>query len=69
MFLIKFYIDLYFNKVKKFITKMRLFNNIMLIIAIIYVQSFPHGAPSKTCAHYLPIGRGKSHHGSYQILV
>lgn len=40
---------------------------ISIIIAISYVDAFPNGAPSKTCLHYLPIGSGKSHHGSYPV--
>ena len=37
----------------------------ILVIIISYTQAFPNGAPPKTCSHYLPIGAGKSHHGSY----
>jgi len=36
-----------------------------IFISIIYIQAFPHGAPAKTCSYNLPIGSGKSHHGSY----
>jgi hypothetical protein len=38
---------------------------IILTLYIGYVSTFPNGAPQKTCKHNLPIGSGKSHHGSY----
>lgn len=38
---------------------------IIIVISIKCVNTFPRGAPPETCLHYLPIGSGKSYHGSY----
>lgn len=45
---------------------MRLFN-IIFILTNTYIYAFRTGAPAKTCSYNLPIGSGKSHHGTYPV--